>query len=115
MIVKKLLSGGLDGRNIKVAATATPGTLIHTGPGVGALDEVYIYVLNTSASEVTLTIEFGGVASPDDHVVKALAPDEGAYLMVPGWLLQNEREVRAFAGTANVVNVNGYVNRIHQE
>lgn len=115
MIVKKPLSGGLDGRNIKIAATATPGTLLHTGPAVGAIDEVYLYALNTSASDVTLTVQWGGVTSPDDHVVVVIAPDQGAYLVVPGWVLLNEREIRAFASSADVVNVNGYVNRIYQE
>jgi len=33
-------------------------------------------------------------------------------LVVPGLLLQNGLTVRAFAGTANVILINGYVNRI---
>ena len=41
---KRLLSGSTNGRPIKVAATATPGTTIHTAvTGTTDFDEVWIY------------------------------------------------------------------------
>lgn len=110
---KMLLSGSTNGRNIEVVATATPGTLIHTAvTGVTDLDEIYIFAINTSAATVLLTIEFGGVTSTDDLVRINLEANKGAYLVIPGWLLQNALVVRAFAGTTAVVNINGYVHRI---
>lgn len=110
---KRLLSGGTNGRNIKVAATATPGTTIHTAvSGTTSLDEVFIYAVNMHTAAVTLTIEFGGTTSTDDLVDISLEVDKGAYLVIPGWLLQNGLLVRAFASVANVVNINGYVHRI---
>jgi hypothetical protein len=110
-----LLSNSSNGRNIKVAATATPGTLIHTAvAGPDDLDEIYVYAANTDTSARLLTIEFGGTASPDDLIEVSLEPEKGPYLIIPGWALQNGAEVRAFAASANVVVVNGYVNRIYQ-
>lgn len=110
---KILLSGSTNGKNIKVAATSTPGTTIHTAvSGVSGLDEIYIYAVNMHTAAVILTIEFGGTTSTDDLIDISLDADSGAYLVIPGWLLQNGLVVRAFAGTTNVININGYVNRI---
>jgi hypothetical protein len=111
---KRVLSGTpADGRNVKVAATATAGTLIHTAvAGTSDLDEIWLYACNTSGSDVKLTIEYGGVASPDDLSEVTITAEAGWVLVCPGTLLQNGLIVRAFAGTTNVININGYVNRI---
>ena len=111
---KQLLSASTNGKPIKVAATATAGTLIHTAiAGTSALDEVWLYAHNTSASAVKLTIEYGDATAPDNHIeVNVGAEGTGSILVIPGFLLQNGLTVKAFAGTANVINVFGYVNRI---
>jgi hypothetical protein len=111
---KQLLSGSTNGKGIKVAATATAGTVIHTAvSGTSSLDEVWLYAHNTSATAVKLTLEWGGVAAPDDHIeINIGAEGTGLILVAPGILLQNGLVVRAFAGTANVINIFGYVNRI---
>ena len=111
---KQLLNGSTNGKGIKVAATATAGTVIHTAiAGTSALDEVWLYAHNTSASAVKLTLEWGGVAAPDDQIEINIGVDgTGAVLVAPGLLLQNGLVIRAFAGTANVLNIFGYVNRI---
>jgi len=111
---KELLSGSTQGKAILVAATATAGTLIHTAiAGTAGEDEIWLYAHNTSASVVKLTLEWGGVASPDDHIkINLSAEGTGLVLIAPGILLQNSLIVRAFAGTANVINIFGYVNRI---
>ena len=111
---KQLLSGTpASGRNVKVAATATAGTLIHTAiAGTSDLDEVWLYACNTSGSDVKLTIEYGGVASPDDLTEVTITAEAGWVLVCPGTLLQNGLVIKAFAGTANVIMINGYVNRI---
>jgi len=111
---KQLLSGSTNGKGIKVAATATAGTLIHTAiAGTSSEDEIWLYAHNTSASIVKLTLEWGGVASPDDHIEITIgAEGTGLILIAPGILLQNSLVVRAFAATANVINIFGYVNRI---
>jgi len=108
---KVKLSGSTDGRNIKVAATATPGTAIHTADGT-ALDEIWLYCTNSDTTARKLTIEFGGSASPDDLIEITIQPETGPVVIVPGWLLTNSMVVRAFAASANVLSINGYVNRI---
>jgi hypothetical protein len=111
---KQLLSGSTNGKGIKVAATATAGTVIHTAvAGTSSLDEVWLYAHNTSSAVVKLTIEYGGVSSPDDHIeINIGAEGTGLVLVAAGILLQNGLVVRAFAGTTNVINIFGYVNRI---
>ncbi len=112
---REKLSGSTNGLAVKVAATATAGTLLHTAiTGTTGWDEVYVWITNTSASAVNLTIEFGGVTDPDHLIVKALSiPANSAPLpILTGQILQNALVVRAFAGTANVLLASGYVNRI---
>lgn len=113
---KAKLSGSTDGRNIKVAATATAGTTIHTGPSdTDDYDEVWLWAQNSDTTARKLTIEFGGVSAPDDLVEVTIPPESGPVLVIPGWLIKGNATplvVRAFAATANVVVINGYVNQI---
>lgn len=109
-----MLSATTNGRPVKITATATPGTLIHTAiSGVADIDEIYLNAVNTSASDVVLTIEFGGTTSPDDLVPVNVLSGKGVFLVLNGWQLQNGLAVRAFAATTAVINISGYVNRIY--
>jgi hypothetical protein len=111
-IARQILSGSTNGRGIKVAATATPGTTIHTAHA-SALDEVWLWAYNSDTVPRALTIEFGGTTSPDDLIKVTLpAASGGLVTIVPGMVLQNGLTIRAFAAAANVVVVNGYVNAI---
>lgn len=110
---KRLLSGSTNGTSILVAATATLGTTVHTAvSGTSDLDEIYLYAANSSASAVKLTIEWGEATAPDGNIEYTVPAEDGLYLVVPGLLLQNALVVTAFAGTANVITIHGYVNRI---
>jgi len=109
-ITKQFLSGSTNGRPIKIAANATPGTTLHTADAT-AKDEVYLYLHNTSGSDVNVTVEFGGVTNPDDRMTYVV-PANDSILAVSGVPLSNSLVVKAFAGTANVINASGYVNRI---
>jgi len=110
---KLALSGSTNGRLIKVVATVTAGTIIHTAvAGVVDFDEIWIYAVNSDTAARKLTIEFGGVAAPDDLIEKTIPAEDGLLLIVPGFVLQNGLLVRAFAATANVVLIGGFVNRI---
>ena len=114
---KHILSGSTNGRQIKVAQTATAGTTIHaTGTSSTILDEIWLYAVNSDTTARKLTIEFGDVTSPDDLIELTVAAESGLVLVVPGLLLtgtgSTARTVRAFAATANVVMVSGYVNRL---
>jgi len=108
---KVVLSGSTSGKQIKIAATATAGTTIHTAHAT-ALDEIWLWAVNSSTTAVKITVEWGEATAPDGNI-EVTVPGESGYLMVvPGLILTNSLVVKAFAGTANVLLVNGYVNRI---
>lgn len=111
---KQLLSASTNGKAVKVAATATAGTLIHTAvSGTSSLDEVWLYAHNTSSASVKLTLEWGEATAPDGNIeINIGAEGTGLVLVSAGLLLQNGLTVKAFASTANVINIFGYVNRI---
>ena len=108
---KVVLSGGTSGADILVAATATAGTLIHTANAT-ALDEIWLWAQNNTTADVVLTIEFGGVSSPKDLVIQTIPTKSGLVNIIPGIPLTGSLVVRAFAGTASVISVAGFVNRI---
>ena len=105
------LSGSTNGRGIKVAATSTPGTTIHTAAS-GDLDEIYLYAYNDDTVDRVLTVEFGGTTDPDDLIVETIPAQQGLVLVVPGLILDGSVVVKAFCPTANVIVVRGFVNRI---
>ena len=113
---KIVLSGSTDGRAIKVAATATPGTTIHTASATATdYDEIWLYAQNTDTTARKLTIEWGGTSSPDDLIEITIPAESGLTLVAPGLVLKGNATplvVSAFAATADVVTVHGYVNRI---
>lgn len=113
---KIVLSGSTDGKAIKVAATGTPGTTVHTASSTATVfDEVWLYAQNTDTTARKLTVEWGGTASPDDLIEITIPAESGLTLVVPGLVLKGNATplvVKAFAATTNVVTIHGYVNRI---
>ncbi len=104
------------GLGVKVAATATAGTAIHTASATATtVDEIWLYAVNSSASAVKLTIEWGEATAPDGNIELTVAAESGLVLVAPGLLLQGNasaKVVKAFAATTNVIVLHGYVNRI---
>jgi hypothetical protein len=113
---KLTLSGSTDGRPIKVGATSSPGTLIHTASSTATTyDEIWIYAMNTSSTAVALDIQWGGTTSPDDDIELTVQPESGLVTVVPGFPIKGNATpliVRAFAATTNVITIHGFVNRI---
>lgn len=113
---KLTLSGSTNGRAIKVAATSTAGTPIHTASSSDTTyDEIWLYAMNTDTTARKLTIEWGGVTSPDDLIEVTIPAEAGLMLVVPGLPIRGNATplaIRAFAATANVITISGYVNRI---
>jgi len=111
---KLKLSGSTDGKAILVVQTATAGTTIHTAvSGTASLDEVWLYAHNSSSGAVKLTLEWGEATAPDGNIeINIGAEGTGLVLVSPGLLLQNSLVIKAFAATANVITLTGYVNRI---
>lgn len=110
------LSGSTSGKGIKVVATATLGTTIHTAvtgtTDPDSYDEVYLWAYNGHSGNVILSIEFGGVTVPDNLIVQTLTAKQGLILVVPGLVLQNALVVTAFADVANVIALSGFINQI---
>jgi hypothetical protein len=116
-LTKVKLSGSTNGKGVKVAATATAGTTIHTtGTSASVIDEVWLYAYNSDTTAVALTIEWGGVSAPDDNIKMNIPATAGLTLVVPGLILTGNGSagstVAAFAGTTNKIVITGYVNRI---
>lgn len=113
---KTILSGSTDGKAVLVAATSTPGTLVHTGSTTTTtLHEVWLYAVNTSASDVKLTLEWGEATAPNGNIEYTVKAENGLYLIVPGLLLKGNATpltIKAFAATTNVIAIHGYVNVI---
>jgi hypothetical protein len=113
---KNILSASTNGRAIKVAATASSGTTIHTGSTTTTtIDEVWLYVINTDVELVKLTVQWGGTTADDDDIELFVDPSAGMVLVVPGFLIKGADPalvVRAYASKANALTIHGYVNRI---
>ncbi len=117
-ISRAKLSGSTDGKPIKVAATSIgSGTTIHTATtstSAGVWDEVYLYVTNTDGSAVTLTLSWGATTDPDGLISKTVSIPAltGPVCIVPGLILQNGLAILAAGGSANLLLITGYVNKI---
>ena len=113
---KQKLSGSTDGKAIKLTGTDSAGAVtVHTavaGTTVGTFDEIWLYANNTSASAVKLTVEWGTATAADGNIELTIAAESGLVLVIPGLILQNSMVVEAFAGTADVILLTGFVNAI---
>ena len=113
---KLTLSGSTDGRPVLVAATSSAGTTIHTASSNASIyHEIWLYAQNTDTTNRKLTVEFGGTTSPNDLIELTVPAEAGLTLVIPGIPIRGNATplvVRAFAATANVVTISGYVNEI---
>jgi hypothetical protein len=108
---KEFLSEGTgDGRGILVVGTNTgTATAIHTAHAT-ALDEIHLWAFNTHTADLLLTIEWGGTTALGDTIEYTVPTSDGLYMVAPGLPLTN-LVVNAFAGSANLITLFGYVNR----
>jgi chorismate mutase len=99
-------SGSTSGRMVKVAATATPGTTLHTAVGgANDFDEIVIAAMNSDSVPRLLTIELGGTTDPDDLIEMTIPAQDGLHIVVPkGAVRMNGGlTIAAFAATADVI------------
>jgi len=112
------ISGGsiTSGGVVTVVATATPGTVVHVATPLSTVwDEVYLYAYSTAGAAAAsvgtdLTIEWGGVDASNQMVIN-IEPSNGPFLVAAGLLINNANVIRAYAETANVINIHGMVYR----
>lgn len=108
----RTLSGSVAGESILVAATASPGTLLHTAINgtVDYWDMITLEVVNLDSVDHTITIQWGGTAAKD-AVKKLVKAGGGVVVVVDRRRLCNSLEVRAYADATNVLAVYGDVDR----
>ena len=112
---KAHLSGAADGLAVKVAATSSTGTTIHTavaGTTAGSFSEIWCWAVNTSASSVKITFEWGTTTAADGNIEVTVPAEAGLIQVIPGLILHNAKVVTCFAAAANVVCIHGFVNEI---
>tara|TARA_Y100000004_G_C8592361_1_gene277025 strand:- start:11 stop:394 length:384 start_codon:yes stop_codon:yes gene_type:complete len=110
-----------DGNPIQITDTSGNGSFIHdTSNDETKQDELWLWATNIHTSDVQVTLHVGylnsGSAAATERMMVTLPSKSGWTLILQGIPLRSSgstpRRVAAFAGTANVVNVVGYVNRI---
>lgn len=110
---KNKLSGSTNGKGIKIVATATLGTTVHTAvSGTSSFDEIWLYAYNGHTADVVLTIQWGEATVPDGNTIITIPFKQGRFLVIDGRLLNNSLVVTAFASVANVIVLDGFVNEV---
>lgn len=107
------LSGSTDGKAVKVAAIATPGTTVHTAHAT-SLDFITLWATNNDADSETrtLTLEWGTVTAADGNIKVPIPAAAGPVMVCDRLPLTNSLLVTAFADEANDVLVFGHVVRV---
>ena len=111
------LSAATNGALIKIAATATPGTTIHTATASDqpeGCDEVWLWAGSTSGSAIsaTLQISSGNVTDGQSINFRVPAAYNGPIAILAGHRVLDGVVITATAATAERVNIWGNVNRI---
>lgn len=109
---KRKLSWSTDWMWILVVQTATAWDTIHTAIAwttAWTYDEVWLWATNNHTATVNLTLEMGS-ATATDNIQMSIPSKTGLYLVVPWFVLQNEKVIKAFASVTNVVQIYGFVN-----
>jgi hypothetical protein len=115
-------TGAITSQTGTATASPTVGTFIHNNTGAG-LDEVWLYANNLSNAAIQLTLQYGisqTGASPfiAGQQIITIPAQSGLTLITPGLILSNNTSstlysaIYAYASTANVIALSGYVNRI---
>jgi hypothetical protein len=110
---KEFLSENDGATIISSSASASPVVVHNSSTSNSIKDEVWIYASNSSSVDVETTVIIGLY----NLQFKVTIPSKsGLTLVVPGLLIKGNGEspgpVWAYASTANVITLSGYVNRI---
>ena len=79
---KAHLSGAADGLAVKVAATSSTGTTIHTavsGTTAGSFSEIWIWCCNTGTSDVKVAFEWGTTTAADGNIEMTIPGEVGRH------------------------------------
>ncbi len=110
-------SASTQGFPITIAATATPGTIIHqTSSSATQFDALYLWAFNYNATDVVFQLEYGAVTVPNNTLIVTIPAQQGLWLIFDGMIMMGSGVAGStlagfcFAG-ANLVTVWGYVMR----
>jgi len=108
------ISGCSNGRGIKITGTTSGGAnTIHTATSTdGVIDEVWLYCYNSGSTDIALFLCLGGTTDPDDIVKVTIPFQTGDILVLSGECFNGGVVIKAYAQTANLLVIRGYVNRI---
>lgn len=107
-----ILSGSTDGLGIKVAATSSPGTTIHTAVSGGTQqDRITLYCYNSDSTARELVLQWGGTTAVDNDIKQTIPPKDGLWLVADNIPLQNGLVIKAYCATTNVLVIYGSVRR----
>ena len=110
-----------DGNPVPITDTSGNGSFIHdTSTDQTKQDEIWLWATNVHTAAVQVTLHVGylnsGAAAVTDRMIVTLPAKSGWSLLLQGIPLRSSgltpRRVAAYAGTADVINIVGYVNRI---
>lgn len=108
--LRRPISGAADGKGVKVVATGSAGTTIHTAQASATLvDVVTLYATNTNTTVETVTLQWGGTTSVDDDIIVQV-PAKATVPIAVDLILRNSLVAKAYSTTANVVSIHGFVN-----
>lgn len=109
------LSGSTNGRGIKVAATSSPGTTVHTcssTTNAGEGEWVYLSIGNNDTVTRRAIIEMGGTTDIDDtHKIDIPPIGSGLVRLDPFWL-RSTLVVKVYCATADVLTVFGWADKV---
>jgi hypothetical protein len=109
-------SASVRGLAIKITATASPGTLIHTGAiQANLIDRYTLQLVNSDAIDHIAAVEFGGTL-PEQQIIVNVPANSGVYPVIAGNILLGSGAIalstRVFADAADVVSCLGWVMRV---
>lgn len=108
-------SGSTNGKGIKIVATSSAGTTIHTATSTsGEFDDITLFAYNSDTVDRELTVLFGGTTTPDNEIKITVPSKAGLFAVVAGLRLGGAASlvVSAYcAAAANVITVTAVVNR----
>jgi len=99
-------------KGIKIAATSSPGTLLHTGQAStvdGCVDVVEVKVYNSDSVDRLVTFECGGTTAPDDNQGGYVPSKETRSFII---YVRNGLLLKAFADAANVLTAHINVQQV---
>jgi hypothetical protein len=115
---KVLLSGSPQGRPIPIGQVLSPGTILHTTEAsASVIDEVTLFVVNTSITDQDVVVEVVGTTANQDLIIQKVPAHTGLMLLTAGLPITGTggagNTIRAFnnGGAPGALNIVGFVNR----